>query len=188
MPEMARPNLQSGEGIFDCYYFFHHRARRVAKSDVMSGAGQGTRGGGHAPVLPVLAGLVALLVVKVVRPLGSAEHLGCVDTLSCRLGWVGEGSDVVKSARSDVYRIWLIHTGPESGVRTHVSDSADLERGLSVHGGGVRCVFGRERADTRVACAVQLCSTRSSHHPAIAFPSALAFRSDIDSMCLFPCS
>ena len=23
MPEMARPNLQSGEGIFDCYFFLH---------------------------------------------------------------------------------------------------------------------------------------------------------------------
>tara|TARA_B100001778_G_C18261395_1_gene482314 strand:- start:315 stop:482 length:168 start_codon:yes stop_codon:yes gene_type:complete len=39
---------------------------------------------GDAPALPVLglvAGLVVLLVVEVVRPLGSGEHLGGVNAL-----------------------------------------------------------------------------------------------------------
>ena len=60
----------------------------------------------------------------------------------------------MKSARDlTCIAFGLIHVDPESGVRTHVSDSADLERGLSVHGGGVRCVFGRERAG--YACRVR---------------------------------
>ena len=61
MPEMARPNLQSGEGIFDCY-FFHGSYRGIGKVTLRRGAGQGTRGGEHEPVLPVLLDLWPSLV------------------------------------------------------------------------------------------------------------------------------
>ena len=90
----------------------------------------------------------------------------------------------MKSARDlTCIAFGLIHVGPESGVRTHVSDSADLERGLSVHGGGVRCVFGRERAG--YACRVRGPVVFDPIEPSPG-RSALAFRSDIASTCGFP--